>query len=136
MIPVNFPRFSIFKKLVSNSFLVGLQPVDRKAATPVEKEFLEISRRANFRNIPTHVKEVSKCRMFSRYFTKRRFHHRRSLKNFRKSQQETFADESVFSIITPDFTPDFNVIFHEILFFTTQKEMLRKIINCESLERS
>ena len=49
--------------------------------------------------------EFSKCRNFSRYFTNREFHHRRSssiFKNFRKTQQETFAVEPPFSLATPD----------------------------------
>ena len=53
-----------------------------------------------------------------------------------KTQQEAFAVESTFSIITLDFTPDSHVIFHEILFFTAQRKMRRKIINGESLENS
>ena len=60
----------IFKRLLENLvrslFLVVLQPVDCKPATPVKKEFLEISSRATFRNIRiVHERGVIECRNFS-----------------------------------------------------------------------
>lgn len=50
---------SSLKSFVRCSFLVVLQPVGRKPATPFKWEFLEISRRATFRNITIYVIEFS-----------------------------------------------------------------------------
>ena len=48
------------RNLVSGSFLVGLQTLDCKLATPAKIEYLEIPRRATFRNMPFHVSEFLK----------------------------------------------------------------------------
>ena len=82
--------------------------------------------------------KFSKCRNFSCYYTKSdsTTDDRPAISKLfgRLSKQETFVVETVVSIITSDFVSHFHIIFHEILFFTTQRRMLRIIINCEGLE--
>ena len=66
-----------------------MQPVSCKPANPVEREFYETSRWVNFWKKPIHKIKFTKCRNFSRYFTKRWFHHRRSPSNFKKFRKLT-----------------------------------------------
>ena len=105
----------------------------------VRSSLLKLSRRATFRNIPTHVIEFLNVEM-SPVAIPKGDSTSDSLPaisgHFWKTKKETFAVESLFSVITCDFTPDFYVIFYDMLFFTTQRKILRKIINCESLENS
>ena len=66
-----------------------MQPVSCKPANPVEREFYETSRWVNFWKKPIHKIKFTKCKNFSRYFTKRWFHHRRSPSNFKKFRKLT-----------------------------------------------
>ena len=54
--------------------------------------------------------------------------------NFSKFLEELLIGiyQSVFNIITFDFASDFQAVFLEILFFTTQRKMLRKLFYRES----
>ena len=55
------------------------------------------------------------------------------MKGFKKYFSKFLEDlligmyQSVFNIITFDFASDFQAVFLEILFFTTQRKMLRKL---------
>ena len=44
--------------------------------------------------------------------------------NFLEHSQETLAVEQVFSIDTPDFMSDFHVIFHVVLFFHANEDVM------------
>ena len=52
VVPVNFTKFSKNFKKFGQQFVFGNVPVDCQSATPVKREFLKISRRTTFRNIP------------------------------------------------------------------------------------
>ena len=100
--------------MVRNPLIEALEPGDYKASTLVKKEFLKrnlkqkIFRWAAYWKIALHVIETSKNKNPSCYFTQKQFN-LKMLETLTKS-----GAESVCSIVTPDFMPDFYVTFHEI----------------------
>lgn len=74
------------RNLVRSRFLVTFKPLNCNHTTLVKKEFLEISRRANFRKIQTHMS-------FDRVRERRNIHHRRcpsTFQNYRNTYRKHF----------------------------------------------
>ena len=70
------------RNLVRSSFLIALQTVYCKPATPITRRLLKNSRGVTFLNIPcTFFDRVAKHRSFY-YFTKKWFHHRHCQNDF------------------------------------------------------